>query len=171
MSRTCRFLSEVSDWLMHTGSTSERNRPRGQTPLGSRLPSLQPLSLSLSASSSQTHRPNIHDAGPPGYSLRIAWPRALGASAETMEVGICQGCLRALPWAGATRLRPGGPFGLSLTEMSFCCPSFSLAVHPIFCSCEELLHPLTLVSLRLPRAFPLRARVTPGDTFLFNSIP
>jgi hypothetical protein len=86
-----------------------------------------------------------------------------------MEVGICQGCLRALPWAGATRLRPGGPFGLSLTEMSFCCPSFSLAVHPsllqsilfscspsfslavhpIFCSYEELLHPLTLIGLLL----------------------
>jgi len=39
----------------------------------------------------------------PGYSLRIAGPRALGASAETVEVGICQGCLHALPWA----VRPG----------------------------------------------------------------
>jgi hypothetical protein len=39
----------------------------------------------------------------PSYSLRIAGPRALGASAETMEVGIRQGCLRSLPWA----VRPG----------------------------------------------------------------
>jgi hypothetical protein len=39
---------------------------------------------------------------PPGYSLRIAGPRALGASAETMEVGICQGCLRSLSWAVRT---------------------------------------------------------------------
>jgi hypothetical protein len=35
----------------------------------------------------------------PSYSLRIAGPRALGASAETMEVGIRQGYLRSLPWA------------------------------------------------------------------------
>jgi hypothetical protein len=35
--------------------------------------------------------------------------------------------------------------------------SFSYAVHPIFCSCEELLHPLTIVGLRLLRPFPLRA--------------
>jgi hypothetical protein len=119
--------------------------------LGSRLPSLQPLSFSLSASSSQTHRPNIHGASPP------AMPRALGASAETMEVGICQGCLRALPWA----VRPGSGlaalFGSPRRKCLSCCPSFSLAVHPIFCSCEALLHPLTLVGLRLPPAMPLTA--------------
>jgi hypothetical protein len=59
-----------------------------------------PYNLSLS---SQTHRPISMMLAPPGYSLRIARPRALGASAETMEVGICQGYLRALPWA----VRPG----------------------------------------------------------------
>jgi hypothetical protein len=63
---------------------------------------------------------------PPGYSLRIAGPRALGASADgnlsRMPPRAAVGC--------ATRLRSGGPFGLSLTEMSFCCPSFPLAVHP-----------------------------------------
>jgi hypothetical protein len=42
---------------------------------------------------------------------------------------------------------------LSYSPYFSCSPSFSLAVHPIFCSCEELLHPLTLVGLRLPRPF------------------
>jgi hypothetical protein len=95
----------------------------------------------------------------PGYSLRIAGPRALGASAETGGGNLSRMPPRAAVGC-ATRLRSGGPFGLSLTEMSFCCPilfsfspSFSLAVHRIFCSCEELLHPLTLVGLRLPRPF------------------
>jgi hypothetical protein len=52
----------------------------------------------------------------PGYSLRIVGLRALGASAETMEVGICQGCLRALPWA----VRPGSGLAaiLPLSDVS-----------------------------------------------------
>jgi hypothetical protein len=143
-----------------------------ETALGSRITSLQYLALSY-----HTHRPNVHDACPPAIPFRIAGPRALGASAETMEVGIHQGCPPRAAVDCATRLRYGGPFGLSLTETSFCCPSFSLAVypsllqsillscspsfsyavHPIFCSCEELLHPLTIVGLRLLRPFPLRA--------------
>jgi hypothetical protein len=59
---------------------------------------------------------------PPAIPFRIAGPRALGASAETMEVGICQGCPAPAAVGCATRLRCGGPFGLSLTEMSFLLP-------------------------------------------------
>jgi hypothetical protein len=46
--------------------------------------------------------------------------RALGFSAEAMEVALYHRYCQALPWASATRPGSGGPFwALPLIEMSF----------------------------------------------------
>ena len=72
-----------------------------ETTHGSRLPSFHNLSL-FSVHPRHKRTTPISMMLASGYSLRIAEPRALGASAETVEVGICQGYLRTLPWAVRT---------------------------------------------------------------------
>jgi hypothetical protein len=74
----------------------------------------------------------------------IAGPRALEASAETMEVGICQECLRALPWA----IRPGS--GLAITLASYLSAGCDVSSCWLSCKADRgrlfWPHPLRLIS-------------------------
>ena len=120
---------------------------------------LQPLSLS--ASSSQTDRPNTHDAGkPPAIPFAVPGPRT-----RIFQPRLWKWDLSRMPphaaVGSATWPRSASLFGFSLTEMSFLC-------HPIFCSFEELLHPTHLVGLRL--LWPLRSVLESPPVILFCSI-